>query len=66
MNIQNSSVTMASSHKETSLSYKESATVEVAKSNGALGAILTLSKEASGRSMTASVAAYKDAEEREA
>ena len=66
MKIQNSSVTMASSHKETSFSYKESATVEVAKSNGALGAILTLSKEALGRSMTASVAAYKDAEEREA
>ena len=51
MKIQNSSITMASSHHETSFSYKESMTMEAAKSKDVVGAILTLSKEADGKSV---------------
>ena len=45
MKIQNSSIIMASSHHETSFSYKESMTMEAAKSKDVVGAILTLSQE---------------------
>ena len=51
MKIQNSSITMAASHHETSFSYKESMTMEAAKSKDVVGAILTLSQEASGKSV---------------
>ena len=45
MKIQNSSITMAASHHETSFSYKESMTMEAAKSKDVAGAILTLYKK---------------------
>lgn len=66
MKIQNSSITMASSHYETSFSYKESITMEAEKSKDVVGAILTLSQEASGKSIKEAMIDYQKQEKEEA
>lgn len=66
MKIQNSSITMAASHHETSFSYKESMTMEAAKSKDVVGAILTLSQEASGKSVKDAMVDYQKQEKEEA
>lgn len=66
MKIQNSSITMAATHQETSFSYKESMTMDAAKSKDAVGAILTLSQEAGGKSVKAAMADYQKQEKEEA
>ena len=66
MKIQNSSITMASTHHETSFSYKESMTMEAAKSKDVVGAILTLSKEADGKSVKEAMVDYQKQEKEEA
>ena len=49
MKIQNSSIVMASTHHEEAFAYKETMTMQAAKSQDAVGAILTLSQEAGKR-----------------
>ena len=51
MRIQNSNVVMASTHHENSFAYKESMTIEAAKEKDVAGVILTLSREADGKSL---------------
>lgn len=65
MKITNSSVTMASAHQEASFAYKESMTIEAAKSKDVAGAILSLSKQASGMNLKESMAEYKKQQEEE-
>lgn len=62
MKIESSSIAMRSTHHEASYSYKESMTMEAAKSKDAAGAILTLSKEASGQSLKESMLEYQKQE----
>lgn len=62
MKIQNSSVAMASSHYETSFSYKESMTMEAAKSKNVAGAILNLSGNAEGKSIKETMVDYQKQE----
>lgn len=62
MKIQNSSIVMASTHHESSYTYKETMTIEAAKSKDVAGAILTLSKEASGKSLKEAMADYQKQE----
>ena len=57
---------MAASHHETSFSYKESMTMEAAKSKDVVGAILTLSQEASGKSVKDAMVDYQKQEKEEA
>ena len=66
MKIQGSSITMASTHRETSFEYKESMTMEAAKSKDVAGAILTLSQEASGKSVKEAMVDYQKQEKEEA
>lgn len=66
MKVQNSSITMASSHHETSFSYKESMTMTAAKSKDVAGAILSLSQEASGKSVKEAMVDYQKEEKEEA
>lgn len=66
MKIQNSAITMASVHQEASFSYKESMTMDVAKSKDATGAILTISKEAQGMSVKDAMVDYQRQEKEEA
>lgn len=66
MKIANSAIAMASSHRESSFSFKESASIEVAKSKDAAGAILTLSKEASGKSLKEAMVDYQEQEKEQA
>lgn len=66
MKISNSAVAMTASHNEVSYSYKESATIEAVATRDAAGAILTLSKEASGRSYMDSMATYRRQQKEEA
>ena len=63
MKITNSSVAMASAHQESSFTHKESVTMEAAKSKDAAGAILTLSAEATGKTLKESMAEYQKQEE---
>lgn len=65
MKIQNSSIIMAAAHEENSFTYKESMTMEAAKSRDVAGAILTLSQEGSQKSMKESMAAYQKQQEDE-
>ena len=65
MKITNSSIAMASEHHETSFTYKESMTMEAAKSKDAAGAILTLSAEATGKNLKETLAAYQKQQEEE-
>lgn len=62
MKVQNSSIVMASSHHEASFSYKESMTMEAAKSKDAASAILTISKEAGGKSVKDAMVDYQKQE----
>lgn len=66
MKIANSTIAMASTHHETSYTYRESVTVEAAASKNLAGAILTLSTEAEGRSYTDIVAEYEKQQKEEA
>ena len=66
MKITNSSVAMASAHHETSFIYKESMTIEAAKSKDVAGAILTLSAEATGKNLKETMVEYKKQQEEEA
>ena len=65
MKITNSSIAMASEHHETSFTYKESMTMEAAKSKDAAGAILTLSAEATGKNLKETMAEYQKQQEEE-
>ena len=62
MKIQNSSIFMASTHHETSFTYKESMTMQAAKSKDAVGAILSLSQEAGGKSVKEAMVDYQKQE----
>lgn len=66
MKIQNSSITMAAAHQESVFSYKESMTMEAAKSKNVAGAILTLSQEAGGKSIKDAMIDYQKQEKEEA
>lgn len=66
MKITNSSIAMASTHHETSFTYKESMTIEAAKSKDVAGAILTLSAEGTGKNLKESMVEYKKQQEEEA
>ena len=60
MKIQSSSIAMASTHREDSFTYKESITMEAAKSKDAAGAILTLSKESGGKGVREAMLDYQE------
>ena len=62
MKIQNSSIFMASTHHEASFTYKESMTMQAAKSKDAVGAILSLSQEAGGKSVKEAMVDYQKQE----
>ena len=62
MKIQTSSIIMASSHRESSYAYKESMTMEAAKSKNVAGAILTLSQETDGKSVKDAMVDYQKQE----
>ena len=66
MKIANSSIAMASTHHETSYTYKESVTMEAAASKDLPGAILTLSAEAEGSSYTEIMAVFEKRQQEEA
>ena len=66
MKIANSSVVMASGHKESSYSYKKSVTMEASISKDLPGAILTLSAEEEGKSFIESMEEYKEQKKEEA
>lgn len=66
MKIQSSSIVMGSAHEENSYIHKESMTMEVAKSKNAVGAILTISKEAEGKSVKEAMADYQTQQKEEA
>ena len=66
MRITESNIAMASMHHESSFTYKESMTMEVAASKDVAGAILTLSGEAAGKSYKESMAEYKKMQQEEA
>ena len=63
MKIANSSAVMVSAHQESSFTYQESVTMEAAKPKDAVGAILTLSAEATGKTLKESMAEYQKQEE---
>lgn len=65
MKIANSSITMTSSHREMSYSYKESITMEAAASKDLPGAILSLSAQAESKSYMESMEEYKKQQEEE-
>ena len=62
MKIQNSSIVMASTHHEKAFAYKETMTMQAAKSQDAVGAILTLSQEAGGKSIKEAMLNYQKME----
>ena len=66
MKIQNSSVLMSSAHQETFYEQKETLTMEAAKSKDAVGAILTLSQEAKGKSLKEAMVEYQKQEKESA
>ncbi len=66
MKIANSSIAMASTHHETSYTYKESVTMEAAASEDLPGAILILSAEAGGSSYTKIMTEYEKRQQEEA
>ncbi|MCR4961361.1 MAG: hypothetical protein K6A74_07880 [Lachnospiraceae bacterium] len=66
MKITNSSVAMASTHSETSVNYRETAVMEAAKSDNAVGAILTISREGNGKNVRESMMDYQKMQEEEA
>lgn len=66
MKIQNSSVLMSSAHQETFYEQKETLTMEATKSKDAVGAILTLSQEAKGKSLKEAMVDYQKQEKESA
>lgn len=66
MKITNSSITMTSAHQESSFAYRESMTLEAAKSKDAAGAILTLSSEGVGKTLKESMTEYQKNQEEQA
>jgi len=66
MKIQNSTIAMSSTHSESSFTYKESITMEAAKTKDASGAILTLSRQADGKSVKEAMLDYQKQEKEEA
>lgn len=66
MKIQSSSIVMGSAHEENSYTYKESMTMDVAKSKNAVGAILTISKEAEGKSVKDAMVDYQTQQKEDA
>lgn len=66
MKIQSSSIVMASTHEEASYTYKESMTMESAKSKNAAAAILTLSRDAEGKSVKEAMVDYQKQQKEEA
>lgn len=66
MKITNSSITMASTHHESSYTHVESVTMEAAASKDLAGAILTLSAEAEGKNHTEVMAEYQKKQQEEA
>ncbi|MDD4112221.1 MAG: hypothetical protein PHC56_04210 [Herbinix sp.] len=66
MKITNSSITMASTHHESSYTHVESVTMEAAASKDLAGAILTLSAEAEGKNHTEIMAEYQKKQQEEA
>ncbi|MCQ2505887.1 MAG: hypothetical protein MJ113_01775 [Lachnospiraceae bacterium] len=65
MKISDSSIVMSSTHRESAYSYKESMTIEAAKSSDTAGAILSLSKVLSGKNLKETMAEYKKQQEEE-
>ena len=59
MKISNSSIAMTSAHHETSFTYKESMTIDAAKTKDAAGAILTLSAKGVGKNIKESMMEYE-------
>ena len=66
MKISNSSIAMTSAHHETSFTYKESMTIDAAKTKDAAGAILTLSAKGVGKNIKESMMEYEKQQEEEA
>lgn len=62
MKIQSSSISMASTHKESSFTYKESMIMEAKKTKDAASAILTLSQEGEGKSVKDAMYEYQQQE----
>ncbi len=65
MKISNSSIVMASTHQENSYTYRESMSMEANASEGAVGAILTLSSSEEGKSVKEAMMAYQKAQTEE-
>ncbi len=63
MRIQNSYISMASTHHETSYTHKESMTIEAAKSKGAVAAIIDLSQMSEGKSVKDAMGEYQKHEQ---
>ena len=62
MKIASSSIAMASAHQESSFTYKESMTMEAAKSKDVAGAILTLSSQMDGKNLKESMVEFQKQE----
>ena len=62
MKIQNSTIALVSTHQESAYAYKESMTIEAAKSKDVAGVILSLSKEAGGKSIKDAMVDYQKQE----
>lgn len=65
MKIASSSIAMASAHQESSFTYKESMTMEAAKSKDVAGAILTLSSQMDGKNLKESMVEFQKQEKQE-
>ncbi len=63
MRIQNSYISMNSTHHESSFTYRESMTMEASKSKDAVGAILSLSQEGSSKNIKEAMSDYQKLEE---
>ena len=66
MKISNSNISMASTHQESSFAYKESLTIQAAKSKDVSAAILSLSAEGAGKSLKEAMVDFKKQQEEEA
>lgn len=65
MKIASSSIAMASAHQESSFTYKESMTMEAAKSKDVAGAILTLSSQMDGKNLKEGMVEFQKQEKQE-
>ena len=66
MKISNSNISMASTHQESSFAYKESLTIQAAKSKDVSAANLSLSAEGAGKSLKEAMVDFKKQQEEEA